>query len=391
MEGDLAAFRTEVRDWLDANFPPSLRGLAPLHNPTDVSERHESADYHRWVRSVGEKGWGLPTWAVEYGGAGLGAEEAEMLAQEFAQAEAFNPIAGLGVMMLGPTLLEFGSEAQKRRHLPPIARGEVRWCQGFSEPGSGSDLASLQTRCEDKGDHWLINGQKIWTSFAHIADWCFCLVRTDTTRKQGGITFLLIDMRAPGVEARPLKLINDASHFCELFLTDVTVPKSETVGEVNGGWTIAKRLLQHERSGLSEQRKATLDLATLAREYVGLDAAGRLADGDLRQRLLDHLIMDRAYAQTIGRRTAALEQGSARAPALSTLKNLGARIAQDRNDLAVEILGNRSLGWEGELYHDEELGIVRDWLYSKCFSIYGGSHEVQNNITAKHVLNLPDQ
>ena len=391
MEGDLEAFRIEVRNWLSANFPPSLRGLAPLHNPTDVTERHESADYHHWVRAVGEKGWGLPTWAVEYGGAGLCANEAEALAQEFARAEAFNPIVGLGVMMLGPTVLEFGTEEQKRRHLPPIARGEVRWCQGFSEPGSGSDLASLQTRCEDKGDHWLVNGQKIWTSFAHIADWCFCLVRTDTTRKQGGISFLLIDMRTPGVEARPLKLINGASHFCELFLTDVTVPKSETVGEVNGGWTIAKRLLQHERSGLSEQRKATLDLATLAREYVGLDAAGRLADGDLRQRLLDHLIMDRAYAQTIDRRAAALEQDASRAPAVSTLKNLGARIAQDRNDLAVEILGNRSLGWEGEHYREEELRIVRDWLYSKCFSIYGGSHEVQNNITAKHVLNLPDQ
>ena len=391
MEGDLEAFRIEVRDWLSANFPPSLRGLAPLHNPTEATERHETADYHRWVKAVGEKGWGLPTWAVEYGGAGLCAEEAEVLAEELARAEAFNPIVGLGVMMLGPTLLEFGDEEQKRRHLPPIARGEARWCQGFSEPGSGSDLASLQTRCEDKGDHWLVNGQKIWTSFAHIADWCFCLVRTDTTRKQAGITFLLIDMRTPGVDARPLKLINGASHFCEMFLNDVKVPKAETVGEVNGGWTIAKRLLQHERNGLSEQRKATLDLVPLARDYVGLDAAGRLADADLRQRLLDHLISDRAYAQTIARRAAALEQGSPNAPAVSTLKNLGARIAQDRNDLAVEILGNRSLGWEGELYQDEELGIVRDWLYSKCFSIYGGSHEVQNNITAKQVLNLPDQ
>ena len=391
MEGDLEAFRIEVRDWLSANFPPSLHGLTPLHNPADASERHESADYHRWVQAVGEKGWGLPTWAVEYGGAGYDADKADVLAQEFARAGAFNPIVGLGVMMLGPTLLEFGTEEQKRRHLPPIARGETRWCQGFSEPGAGSDLASLQTRCEDKGDHWLINGQKIWTSFAHIADWCFCLVRTDTTRKQGGITFLLIDMLTPGVDARPLKLINDTSHFCEMFLNDVKVPKSETVGEVNGGWTIAKRLLQHERSGLSEQRRATLDLVPLAREYIGLDAAGRLADGDLRPRLLDHLIMDRAYAQTIERRAAAIEQGSPHAPAVSTLKNLGARIAQDRNELAVEILGNRSMDWEGELYRDEELGIVRDWLYSKCYSIYGGSHEVQNNITAKQVLNLPDQ
>jgi len=390
MIGDLDTFRFEVRDWIEANFPPSLCGLAPLTNPTEATERHESPDYHQWVDAVGAKGWGVPTWPAEYGGAGLSAAHADVLAQEFSRADAFNPIAGLGVMMLGPTVLEFGTEEQKRRHLPPIARNRIRWCQGFSEPGAGSDLASLQTRCEDRGDHWLINGQKIWTSFAHISDWCFCLVRTDTTRKQGGITFVLIDMRTPGVEARPIKLINGASHFCELFLTDVETPKSETLGEVNGGWAVAKRLLQHERTGLSA-RKATLDLASLARDYVGLDAGGRLRDGDLRQRLLDHLVTDHAFGQTMARRTAMLELGAPNPPALSILKNLGSRVSQDRGDLAVEILGNRSFGWAGEDYSELELGVVHDWLYGKCFSIYGGSQEIQNNITAKQVLGLPDQ
>jgi len=252
-----------VRNWLRTNFPPSLRGLAPQINASEARERHEGADYRRWVRAVGEKGWGLPTWAVEYGGAGLAAEEAGVLAQEFARVWAFNPIAGFGVMMLGPTILEFGTEAQKLRHLPSIARGEIRWCQAFSELGSGSDLASHQARCEDKGDYWLVTGRKIWTSFAHLADWCLCLVYTDTMRKRGGVTFLLVDMRTPGVEARPLTRSNGASHFCELFLSDVKVPKRETLGEVNAGWTVAKRLLQHERNGLSYQRQAPLNLAPL--------------------------------------------------------------------------------------------------------------------------------
>ena len=200
---------------------------------------------------MGDKGWGVPTWPTAYGGGGLSPDQAKVLQKEMAAIGAWNPIGGMGTMMFGPTLLEYGSEEQKHRHIPPIAKGEIRWCQGFSEPGAGSDLASLQTKCEDKGDHWLVNGQKIWTSGAQWADWCFCLVRTDTTEKHEGISFLLIDMRTPGVEVRPIKLISGASPFCETFFTDVKVPKENLVGPLNGGWTIAKRLLQHERSGLA--------------------------------------------------------------------------------------------------------------------------------------------
>jgi acyl-CoA dehydrogenase len=384
-------FRAQAREWLEANFPPSLKGQSTL---SPAREGKPGPDYLLWTRRMGEIGWSVPTWPAEYGGGGLDTAQADILSEELARIGAFNPVGGLGVMMLGPTVLEFGTHVQKLRHLPPIARDELRWCQGFSEPGAGSDLASLQTRCEDKGDHWLVNGQKIWTSFADLADWCFCLVRTDTSRKQGGISFLLIDMKTPGVEVRPIRLINGISHFCETFLTDVRVPKENLLGEVNQGWTIAKRLLQHERNGLSAQRAAApppkQDLAALARHYVGTDENGRLIDPDLRTRLVDHIMMDHALKLTAKRRAAEQDAGLVPTTAVSTMKNIAAAIAQYRGELAIEILGNQGLGWDGAGYDERELGLVSEWLYSKCFSIYGGSHEIQNNITAKHVLDLPD-
>ncbi|WBX83768.1 acyl-CoA dehydrogenase family protein [Sphingosinicella microcystinivorans] len=385
----LDSFRSDVRRWLRENFPACLAGLDALYDPKEATALHNSAEYRRWTNLIRDKGWGAPGWPVAYGGGGLDAEQVEVLDQELAQVGGVNPIAGLGKMMLGPTLLEFGTEEQKRRHLPPMARGEVRWCQGFSEPGSGSDLASLQTRCEDRGEHWLVNGQKIWTSFASVSDWCFCLVRTDTSSKQGGITFLLIDMRTPGIEVRPIELINGATHFCEVFLNDVQVPKAETLGPVNDGWTVAKRLMQHERNGLSENRRAKLDILPLALEYVGLDDQGRLADPDLRLRLVDHMVTSTAFEATMRRQADARERGLRDAIAVSALKNVGALVAQERYDLAVEILGNHSLGWVAQGDAIQEEHIVRDWLFSRAFSIYGGAHEIQNNITAKHVLQLP--
>ncbi|MBC7169093.1 acyl-CoA dehydrogenase family protein, partial [Phenylobacterium sp.] len=213
---DEVPFRATARDWLAQNFPKSLAGRGPT-GPGD--EGPDDSDAKAWKQRMGEKGWGTPTWPAQYGGGGLSPAEARVLAEEMKAIGAYNPIGGMGVMMFGPTLLEYGTEAQKQRHIPPIVRGELRWCQGFSEPGAGSDLASLSTRAEDKGDHWLVNGQKIWTSGAHLADWCFCLVRTDTTKKHEGISFLLIDMRSPGVEPRPIKLIAGNSPFCETFFT----------------------------------------------------------------------------------------------------------------------------------------------------------------------------
>lgn len=379
------AFRDDVRTWLQDNFPASLRGHAPLVSGHDHLQG-SAEDHARWKLAAADKGWGAPTWPVAYGGAGLTNEQAEALNEELDRAGAFNPIAGLGLMMLGPTLLEYGNEEQKLRHLPPIARGELHWCQGFSEPGAGSDLASLRLRCEDAGDHWLLNGQKIWTSYAHLADWCFCIARTDTTRKHAGISFLLIDLRAQGIEVRPIKLINGISHFCETFFTDVKVPKENLVGEVNAGWTVAKRLLQFERSGLSKQRggKAkTHDLVDLAGQYLAPD------DTDLRGRLADHLLTDHAYRLALELRGAETEAGLVPGCPLSTLKNLGSDVGQERMELAIELTGYNSLGWADAPYTALELELTNHWLHSKCFSIYGGSREIQNNITARHELGLP--
>ena len=244
--GDAETFRAEAKAWLAENFPPSLKGRGGAIYTEGLPPA--GADDKAWTAAMGAKGWGVPTWPKAYGGGGLSSDEARMLQREMNAIGAWNPIGGMGVMMFGPTLLEYGSEEQKQRHIPPIVKSEIRWCQGFSEPGAGSDLASLQTKCEDKGDHWLVNGQKIWTSGAQYADWCFCLVRTDTSKKHEGISFLLIDMHSPGVEARPIRLINDTTPFCETFFTDVKVPKENLMGQLNGGWAIAKRLLQHERN-----------------------------------------------------------------------------------------------------------------------------------------------
>jgi alkylation response protein AidB-like acyl-CoA dehydrogenase len=386
----LDAFRAQARDWLAANFPASLKGRSAMEYQADPALT-KAADYQAWREAMAATGWGAPTWPKEYGGGGLSRAQAKVLDEEMARAGAFNPIAGMGTMMFGPTLLEYGTAEQKARHLPPIVRGEVRWCQGFSEPGAGSDLASLQTRCEDKGDHFLVNGQKIWTSGANFADWCFCLVRTDASSKHEGISFLLIDMRSPGVETRPIKLISGNSPFCETFFTDVAVPKENLVGPLNGGWTIAKRLLEHERQGIGSRPAAmTPDLPAMAKRYVGADADGRIADGDLRARLSQHLMAAEAFRQTLARTAAEAKAGAGPNAAVSILKNAGATVSQERLELALEIMGLQGLGWEGAPFTETELDIVRTWLSSKAYSVYGGSQEIQNNIIAKRVLGLLD-
>ncbi|HEY3800691.1 MAG TPA: acyl-CoA dehydrogenase family protein [Caulobacteraceae bacterium] len=396
---ELEAFRAEARSWLEANYPQSLRDdPAPLSAFLGGTGKSDG-DVDLWRKRMGEKGWGVPTWPRQYGGGGLSAAEARVLSEEMARIGAINPIGGMGVIMFGPTLLEYGTEAQIQEHIPRIARGEVRWCQGYSEPGSGSDLASLTTRAEDKGDHWLINGQKIWTSGAQYADMCFCLVRTDPkARKHEGISFLMIPMHQPGVEPRPIRLINDSSPFCETFFTDAKAPKENLVGPLNGGWTVGKRLLQHERQGISGAGGASArpmmaggPLNEMARDYVGVDDDGRLADADLRKRLTEHLMEARAFALT-GRR-AALEDRSNRGPSASSsiLKNVGSKVRSDSAELALEIMGHQGLGWGGDDFNDAEIAIVRTWLGGKAGTIAGGSYEVQNNIISKRILGLPDQ
>ena len=390
---DLEAFRLEVRDWLKQNFPQSLIGrsdLAALESPAPVE-----GDYKLWKERMADRGWGVPTWPAAYGGGGLSSEQAKILRQEMAAIGAWNPIVGMGIMMFGPTLLEYGTEAQKAQHIPPIARGELRWCQGYSEPGAGSDLASLQTKAVDRGDSFLVNGQKIWTSGAQWADWCFCLVRTDFTKKHEGISFLLIDMRTSGVETRPIKLISGFSPFCETFFTDVSVPKENLVGPLNGGWTVGKRLLQHERNSLSGGSSGTAGgdrkrLVQVSTDYIGLDSSGRLADADFRARLILNQMEAHAYALTL--RRIADEGKSANGPSAVTsiLKNVSAKLVTETAEMAIEAMGQRGLGWEGETYSEDELAAVRSYLGVKAHAIAGGSTEIQNNIISKRILGLPD-
>ena len=390
---DLEGFRKEVRSWVEANFPASLKGKS---NPMAREERGAppTADQEAWRKAVGEKGWGTPTWPKAYGGGGLSGAEARIIQGEFARAGAYNPIGGMGVMMFGPTLLEYGTEAQKQEHIPPICRGDLQWCQGFSEPGAGSDLASLQTKAEDKGDHFIINGSKIWTSGGQYADWMFCLVRTDTSKKHEGISFVMFRMDQPGVEVRPIVLINGQSPFAETFFTDARAEKKDLLGPLNGGWTIAKRLLQHERSGISGMGGGGgmlgPSLEDLAKKYVGVDEKGRIADQDLRNRIIRNAMETKVFQQTAFRVMAEAKGNSGPSAATSIMKNAGTWLAQERHELTLEIMGHQGLGWSGDAFARDEIEAVRTWLSGKAWTIFGGSQEVQSNIVSKRILGLPD-
>ena len=390
--GDVTGFREEAREWIEANLPASLHGQADAMADAVMRGKSKDPDLDLWRQRLAEKGWGAPTWPTQYGGGGLDPADARVLAQELAKVGAPNPMAGMGTSMFGPTLLEYGTEDQKQRHIPPICRGEIRWCQGYSEPGAGSDLAALSTKCEDAGDHWKINGQKIWTSGAQWADWCFCLVRTDASRKHEGISFVLIDMHQPGVETRPIKLIAGSSPFCETFFTDARVEKNDMVGPLNGGWTIGKRLLQHERSGQGGGRMlgSGKNLPELARDYVGVDSQGRIDDSDLRARIAAHVMDARAHTLTVQRAASEAKGNSNPSAVTSIMKNSSTRIGQEKAELTLEIMGAQGLGWEGEDYDDDERAAVRGWLSGKAWTIFGGSAEIQNNIISKRILGLPD-
>jgi len=393
---NIEEFRLETRQWLETHCPASLR--------TPMSEREvvwggrnatfPSVDAQRWLQAMGERGWTAPTWPRSYGGGGLTAEQNAVLQEELRRIKARPALYSFGLWMFGPVLLEFGNEEQKQRFLPPIVRGETRWCQGYSEPGAGSDLASLATRCEDHGDHFLINGQKIWTSYANLADWMFCLVRTDTRTKHGGISFLVFDMRTAGVETRPIRLISGDSPFCETFLTDVRVPKDQLIGPLNGGWEIAKRLLMHERTNISAEafgNAAGLDLIETARQFVGL-RDGVLANTDLRARIARHRMRDEAFRLAVQQaRTGHGRSSSAATSALaSSFKVAAASLNQERCELLLECLGHEGLGWEGEGFSTDALRATRHWLRSKGNSIEGGTTEINLNVIAKRVLGLPD-
>jgi alkylation response protein AidB-like acyl-CoA dehydrogenase len=401
--GELETFRADVRAWLESNYPAHLRDPDMMGNSEAVWGGRAFADnfddpHFAWIRKLADRGWTAPTWPKEYGGGGLSAAEADVLEQEMTRGGYRKALLSLGIWMLGPVLLEYGTEAQKLEHIPKIVRGEIRWCQGYSEPGAGSDLASLTTRCEDMGDHWLVNGQKVWTSYANKADWCFCLVRTDTSKKHEGISFVLIDMASPGVETRPIRLISDESPFCETFFNDVKIPKTNLIGRVNGGWEIAKRLLQFERQnvsgGFSEDAGVAGgvagDLAQVAKAYVGIDGTGAVIDADLRSRITKNKMDFKSFYLTLAREAAESRAGSGPGGTASIIKYAAANFAQERAELMVEILGHHGLGWGGDGFTPDEIIATRGWLRSKGNSIEGGTSEVNLNVLAKRVLGLPD-
>ena len=391
---DLSSFREDARDWLQANCPESMRtpirGFEDIYNGGRKPEVSHP-DQVVWCERMASRGWTVPEWPVAYGGAGLSKAEAKVLREEMALIGARTPLDSFGISMLGPALLHFGNESQKLEHLPPIARGEIRWCQGYSEPNAGSDLASLATKAEDKGDHYLINGQKIWTSYADKADWIFCLVRTDNSgSKHEGISFVLFYMASPGVTVKPIKLISGSSPFCETFFDNATALKKNVVGEVGKGWTIAKYLLTHEREMISAFGTSTSKktIGQRAAQVLGADASGRLRAGTLRSVIAQYQLDTQAFTATMERVKDEAKAGQGLGPASSIFKYYGTELNKRRNELVLSVEGEQALGWDGDEYRGGEM--ARAWLLSKGNSIEGGTSEVQLNIVAKRVLGLPD-
>jgi len=401
----LEEFRKEARAWLEENCPASIRGSIGFGQMRGSAE-----DLTLWRQRMGDRGFAVPAWPKEYGGGGLNGAEQRVLAEEMRAVGAPPSVGGFGISMLGPVLLEFANHEQKLEHIPNIVYGKTIWCQGYSEPGAGSDLASLQTRAVREGDHFIINGQKIWTSGAMGANWIFCLCRTDTkAAKHDGISFILFDLKSPGVEVKPIRLISGQSTFCEVFLRDVKAKASNLIGPENGGWTIAKRLLQYERtmlsgSGLQAAISAagpraargranagpgSSGLPGIAKRYVG-ERDGKIADPNLRDRVAQAELDQLCYGLTTRRSAETARAGQGPGHSASMFKLYASEMAKRRQELTMSLMGAHALGWEGEAFNPFEIQLTRQWLRSKGTSIEGGTSEVQLNVIAKRVLGLPD-
>jgi acyl-CoA dehydrogenase len=387
---DLETFRAEARAWLEANCPDEMR--RPMKDENDAvwggrKAVFESEAQKTWLDRMAAKGWTVPEWPVAYGGGGLSKAEAKVLREEMGRIKARSPLLSFGIWMLGPALLKYGNEDQKLEHLPRIARGEIRWAQGYSEPNAGSDLAALMTKCEDKGDHYLVNGQKIWTSYADQADWIFVLVRTDfAAKKHEGISFILVDMAQPGVSTKPIKLISGKSPFCETFFDDARAEKKNLVGELNKGWTIAKYLLTHEREmigGTGAGSGAMRPMGDVAIQQVGLNEHGQLADPVLRTDVARAEIDGLAFLSTLERVTEEAKSGQGVGANSSMLKYYGTELNKRRLELMMDGSGHDGLEWDGDG------DVARHWLRTKANSIEGGTSEVQLNIISKRILDLP--
>ncbi|MBT3426609.1 MAG: acyl-CoA dehydrogenase [Gammaproteobacteria bacterium] len=397
---DLESFRSATRDWLEANCPASMRLPEREEDMIGGGTRqvYRNPDAKVWLDKMAGRGWTAPAWPTEYGGGGLSSAEHGILQDEMMNIGARTPISGMGFSMIGPTLLDYGTEEQKQTHLPKIVSGEIRWCQGYSEPGAGSDLASLQTRCEDRGDFFQVNGQKIWTSGAQYADWIFTLVRTDPkASKHDGISFVLIDMAQEAVSVKPIKLISGNSPFCETFFDNARCEKFNLVGQLNRGWTVGKRLLQHERSSISGLsgggRRGRYDalgqLPEIAKQYIG-EVNGRIDSPALREDVLINQMNQRAFSLTQRRSMEESQSGGTPTFATSLFKYFGSELGKKRLEIQLELMGTQSLGWDRQSFDDLESALTRTWLRSKAGTIAGGSSEIQLNIIAKRVLGLPD-
>jgi acyl-CoA dehydrogenase len=381
----LNGFRAEVRAWLADNCPPEMRG--PMHEEDQCYGGRNAVFKNEaqklWLERMVARGWTAPEWPKDYGGGGLSPAEAAILAEEMERIEAKRPLTSLGVWMLGPALLKFGTEEQKRQHLPPITRGEIWWCQGYSEPNAGSDLVSLQTRARLEGDEFVVTGQKIWTSFGHRADYIFCLVRTNPDEpRHNGISFLLIDMRSPGITASPLRLISGIDHFSQVFFDEVRVPAANLVGTLNRGWDVAKYLLLFERqligAGLPEQPS----LMDFARTHLGPEALR--AEPMLRAQIAALDMELTAYEALVERYRDEAEAGAPIGAAGSMLKYFVTDLYMRRQDLMMSILGTTGLDRDAAT-----ADVSTEWLGWVANKIGGGSSEVQLNVVAKRVLELP--
>ncbi len=375
-------FRDEVRAWLADAMPPDLRAKA------DIDAHFEMDEVMRWHRILHAKGWVAPHWPTEFGGPGLSPTQRFILTEalELAGTPSLSPF---GLSMVGPAIMQFGTPEQQERFLPAILSGDQVWCQGYSEPGAGSDLAAVRTTARDDGDAFVLDGQKTWTTYAQYADWIFCLVRTDASvKKQAGISFVLVDMRSPGVEARPMLTIGHTPAFCDTFFEGVRVPKTNVVGPLHGGWTVAKALLGHERTliaAVGQSQRAIRRVKRIAAAHDLLDDpswAGRIARLEIELQALQ-MANYRALAG------AAL--GHAPGPESSILKLRGSEIFQRVFELAMDVMGPDALAWFNQpgVVSELEQTVASTYCYNRATTIYGGSSEIQKNIIAKLILGLP--
>jgi alkylation response protein AidB-like acyl-CoA dehydrogenase len=390
----LDEFRQQTRDWIHSHCPDNLRG-SPIHFAGGKKAPVNNEDFELWFSRCLDKGYTVPSWPKKYGGAELSKDQAMILGQEMRAYGAPTPLKGMGISMIGPTLLELGTEEQKDQHLPGIASGKYCWCQGYSEPGAGSDLASLQTKAISDGDDYVVNGSKIWTSGADRADWIYCLVRTDSkVPKHEGISFLIFSMDSPGVSVKGIELISGGSSFCQTFFTDVRVPKRQRLGEENHGWSIAKRLLQHERYSVTDPGSGTGSgtlggLPEDAKKYAG-EIEGRIADPALREQVIINEMNGLAFDMTVQRSKQENEAGEDVSFATSMFKYYSTKVTAREDELRVTAMGSSGMGWQGDEFSTHELAMCRRYFSSRALRIAGGTDEVQFNIIAKRVLSLPD-